>query len=150
MKKGKKIFVSAAALALSVSALTAVAAAAYTTPAEALADLTSRTVESVIDEHVNEDKTYGEIANEAGVLEAFREANQEIRITRIEDRVADGTLDRERADTIIERIKENTANCDGTGTAQQNRVGGGKGTGSGTMQRGAGMGGGGLRDGSCL
>lgn len=136
MKSIKKLItVSACALVLSAMAVTTFAASAYKTPAEAVAGLTKREVQSVIDERTTTGKTYGTIANEAGVLEAFKSEVLQIKKDALAARVAAGTMTQAQADAIIKSIEANQATCDGTG------IGGGIGRGAGAgFGAGAGQG----------
>ena len=162
MKLKKVLFSSAALVTVAATTLAASAAAAYSTPAEALADLTGRTVDSVITQHVEEDKTYGAIASEAGVLEAFQDAKLDIAKDALDERVADGDISQENADEILAKLETKVADCDGTGSCSATGIGfgavygkgnggmGGQGSGTGHQNGGA-KGGNGqmLRDGSC-
>ncbi len=94
---------------------TAFAAMRHSSPAEAVAKLTGRDVQAVIDERAETDKTYGSIAGEAGVLEEFRAERLETKKEILDSHVADGTLTQEKADAIMDRISANQAYCDGTG-----------------------------------
>lgn len=105
-----------AVLILAVGSVTAFAASTYSTPAEAIAALAGREVQSVINERTETGKTYGTIANEAGVLDEFKEEMLEIKSEKIAARVADGTITQEQADAILERMEANQANCNGNGT----------------------------------
>jgi len=117
MKGTKKIVIAGAAvLALIAGSITAFAASQYSTPAEAVAGLTGREVQSVIDERAQTGKTYGSIANEAGVLDEFREEMLEMKKDMLTARVADGKMTQEQADAVIARIEANQASCDGAGT----------------------------------
>ena len=139
MKSIKKLItVSACALVLSAMAVTTFAASAYKTPAEAVAGLTKREVQSVIDERTTTGKTYGTIANEAGVLEAFKSEVLQIKKDALAARVAAGTMTQAQADAIIKSIEANQATCDGTGNGGIGR-GAGAGFGAGAGQ-GRGMG----------
>lgn len=134
MKSMKKLItVGICAIALSAMAVTTLAAQ-YKTPAEAVAGLTNRDVQSVIDERTTEGKTYGTIASEAGVLEAFKAEMLALKKDALAERVAAGTMTQERADAILAAIEANQAICDGTGTGA-----GGCGLGNGA---GCGFGGG--------
>lgn len=169
-----KRFIAAGTIILTIGAVSAsaLAASAYNNPAEAVAGLTGRTLESVTQERAETGNTYGTIANQAGVLTEFQAEVLEIKKDRLQSRVEAGTMTQERADAIIEAAEENQANCDGSGSARigQNQgagfgAGSGMGQGHGASQRlgkgsgqgngaGAGLGQGGngmgLRDGSCL
>lgn len=112
----KKIVIAAvAALSLGVFSVTALAVSAYGSPAEAVAGLTKRTVESVVEERSKTDKTYGEIAKEAGVLEKFKAEILEIKKDYLNKQVAAGKITQKQADEILAAIEKNQANCDGSG-----------------------------------
>jgi len=115
-----------AVLILAVGSVTAFAASTYSTPAEAVAALAGREVQSVINERTETGKTYGTIANEAGILDEFKEEMLEMKSEKIAARVADGTITQEQADALLERMEVNLANCNGNGR------GGGAGCGMGT------------------
>jgi len=153
MKTMKKLVVTGVAVfTLAIGSVTAFAASQYSTPAEAVAGLTGREVQSVIDERTQTGKTYGSIANEAGALDEFKVEMLEMKKDTLAARVAAGTMTQEQADAIIARIEANQANCDGTGAGcGLNGAGCGMGTGfgQGRGQGGRGMGNG-LRDRSCL
>ncbi len=176
----KFIALGTVVVTIGVVSAAALAASAYDNPAEAVAGLTGRTVESVVAERAETGNTYGTIANEAGVLTEFQAQILEMKKDRLNARVEAGTMTQERADAIIEAVEENQANCDGTGQARVGQAmgacfgagsgmgngdgsgqclgagnGTGKGNGSGQgLGAGAGRGQGGsgmgLRDGSCL
>ncbi len=119
MKNSKKIFTgSIVALALAATSVTAFAASAYSTPAEAVAGITGRTPESVVAERVESGKTYGTIAAEAGVLDEFKNEMLEIKKDSLDTQVENGTITKEKADAVIEALEENQAVCDGTGSAK--------------------------------
>lgn len=157
MKIMKKLIVTGlAVLTIAATPVTAFAASQYGTPAEAVAGLTGRDVQTVIDEKIETGKTYGTIANEAGVLDEFQAEMTEIQKDTLAARVANGTMTQEQADAILQAIEENRSTCDGTGnnigrsTGASFGMGGGQGRGAG-QGRGLGQGGGqgqGLRDGS--
>ncbi len=159
MFKFKKLL-AVGAVVLTVAALsgTALAAAAYSSPAEAAADLSGKTLESVIEER-QEGKTYGEIAEEAGVHDEFTAAMLEMKKEILDERVAAGIITQEEADEIMAAMEEHIAACDGTGTGSMmmgllygvgfgsNGSGLGYGMGGGShSQYGNGMG---LQDGTC-
>ncbi len=172
MKSFKKVMaVGTMTLVLSATSLSAFAASIYKTPAEAVAGLTGRTVESVIAERIETGKTYGAIADEAGMLEEYKAESLEMKKDSLDAQVAAGRITQERADAILKAIEENQTVCNGTGTARIGQsmgagfcgsgsgagfgaCGAGSGTGYG-VGRGQGGGGGrgiggmGLRDGSC-
>lgn len=159
MKIIKKLVVTGVAiLTVATMSVTAFAASQYKTSAEVVAGLTGRDVQAVIDEKIVTGKTYGTIANEAGVLDEFQKEMAEIQKDTLAARVANGTMTQEQADAILQTIEEKRATCDGTGTGNNIGrstgagfgMGGGQGRGAG-QGRGLGQGGGqgqGLRDGS--
>ncbi|MFA9380846.1 MAG: hypothetical protein ACERKO_07275 [Acetanaerobacterium sp.] len=156
MKKLKKaVILGGMILAISATSITAFAASNYNTPAEAVAGLTGKTVESVIAEKTEAGKTYGAIADEAGKLTEFKAEMLELKRDALSEKVASGTITQERANEIIAALENNQANCDGTGTARiGQRMGAGfggingNGQGNGQGQGGTGRGQG-IRDGSC-
>lgn len=104
-----------AVLALSALSITAFAASAYSSPAEAVAALTGKTVESVVEQRQETGDTYGTIANEAGLGDEFKAAMLEMKKDAIAARVASGQLTQERANEILAAIEAKMADCDGTG-----------------------------------
>lgn len=157
MKTIKRLaIVGIAVLTLAAGAVTAFAASQYATPAEAVAGLTGREVQSVIDERTETGKSYGTIANEAGILDEFKPEMLETKKNKLAARVEAGRMTQEQADAILAKIETNQANCDGTGTGHRmNGTGSGtgakfgQGSSQGHGQSGRGMGNG-LRNGSCL
>jgi len=132
MKKFKRlIMVGAMVMVVGATTVTAFAASSYSTPAEALAGLTGKTVEAVIAERSETGKTYGTLANDAGKLEEFQAEILQIKKDILAERVAAGIMTQERADEIAAAIENNQTNCEGTGTA---RIGQGMGAGFGGMQ----------------
>lgn len=163
MKQSKKIFTLAVVvLALVAMSITAFAVTTNQTPAELVAELTGRTVDSVRAQKIESGITYGGVANQAGFLEQFRNRMLELKKNQIEKRVAEGTMTQEEANTILEAIEEHQLTCDGTGTSQNlgkefnlgfggfsgNRNGSGDGSGIGQgMKSGIGNSGSGFRNG---
>ncbi|HBN84386.1 MAG TPA: hypothetical protein DDZ89_11130 [Clostridiales bacterium] len=156
MKNMKKpIIVGIVVFSLVLVSITTFAASQYGTPAEAIAGLSGREVQSVIDERAQTGKTYGTIAKEAGILDQFKVEVLQMKKDIVAARVAAGTLTKEQADAIIAGIENNQENCDGTGiSCGQNgagfgaRAGFGQGNRQGRGQQGRGMGNA-LRNGSC-
>ncbi len=157
MKNLKKMTtIGAVVLAMGVTSATGFAASIYKTPAEAAAGLTGRTVESVIAERQETNKTYGTIA---GNLDEFKKENIEMKKDNLEVQVSEGRITQEKADTIIKKVEENQENCDGTGSekigqnegAKFGSNGAGQGLGNSNRSQGKGQGQGGmkLQDGSC-
>lgn len=124
MTSFKKVMTAGAmVLAIGVTTLT-VFAADYKTPAEAVAGITGRTVESVIAERASTGKTYGTMAAEAGQLEAFQAEMLAIKKDNLNALVEAGTITQERADAILQAIEDNQALCDGTGRGMGGGCGG--------------------------
>ena len=151
MKNMKKLIAVIAAVGVLGSAGAAFAATAKT-PAETAAGLTGKTVEELYEERAA-GKTYGTIAKEAGKLDEFKEQMLEQKKAILDQRVKDGTITKQQADEIYSTMKNNQANCDGSGNAQLGKKygagfgsssGRGQGMGKG-MGRGAGMGNGNYR-----
>lgn len=156
MKHSKKLMVFAViVLVLAATTVTAFAASKYNSPAEAVADLTNRSVEDVVSERQETGNTYGSIAKEAGVLDEFKTEMSEMKQDHLGEKVAEGTMTQDQADAIIEAIEEKQDACDGSGSGQigkQYGAGFGRGPGHG-LKRGPGngqgrMAGNGARDGS--
>ena len=157
MKLSRKIFtLTVVVLALVAMSITAFAVTTNQTPAELLAEITGRTVDSIRAEKIESGSTYGGVANQAGVLEQFRNRMLELKKSVIEERVAEGTMTQEQADTILKAMEEHQLTCDGTGTSQNFGkefnlgFGGFSGNGNGMglgMKGGLGNGGSGYRNG---
>ncbi|MGI6435756.1 MAG: DUF2680 domain-containing protein [Syntrophomonadaceae bacterium] len=114
MKRFKKVVLMVAAI--TVLGASAAYAAAAPTPAEITSSLTGKSVEAVVQERAA-GKTFGAIANEAGKLDEFKAQMLEQKKAVLDQRVAEGRLTRDRADAIYNNIKNNQANCDGSGNA---------------------------------
>jgi hypothetical protein len=140
MKLKKKLIALVATLGILGVAGTAYAAE-LKTPADIVASLTGKTVEEVSAERAT-GKTYGTIANEAGELDQYKQETLQQKKAILDQRVQEGTLTQQQADTIYSGIQENQITCDGTGTAQIGKKNG-AGFGMGAMQgqgRGQGFG----------
>lgn len=97
--------------------------------AEKLAELTNKPVSEIISERYDNNKTYGEIATENGVLEQFKTYHYENKKSIVQEKVNNGILTEEEGKKILEQIEERHTNCDGTGN--KNHVGLGLGNGQG-------------------
>ncbi len=82
---------------------------AFSSPAEAYADLSGMSVAEAY-ELKGADKTFGKLAEENGFLDDFEAATRAGKINIVQARVADGTLEQEDADEIISQIND----CEGT------------------------------------
>ena len=132
MKNFKK-FIAVLTAAGLVCAAGAVYAATAKTPADIASALSGKSITDVNKERA-EGKTYGTIAKESGKLDEFKAQMLEQKKVLLDERVKDGTLTQQQADEIYNRMKNNQANCDGTGNA---RIGKNSGAGFG---QGKGMG----------
>lgn len=138
MKKARKLIVSMSALVLVAATSIGVYAAESMNPAQTLSELTGMTIEALYE--AKGDKTFGVLAQELEVADAFRKDMIANKLAIIEERVANGTLTREAADDMIAVILENQENCDGTGLNQgEGKIGLGFGRGHG-MGNGHGFG----------
>jgi len=108
MKNLKKLVAVVAAVFV-LAAAVVVLAAEYKTPGEIVSDLVGEPVTKA------EGQTYGEIARDYGVIDAFREEMLEQKKLIIDQRVLDGKLTQEQADEIYANIEEHVSSCDGTG-----------------------------------
>lgn len=108
-------------MALGTISFSVAAASSYENPAQALAALTGRSEESLVQDKSETGKTYGALAAEEGKLEEFKQEMLAIKKDRLDEKVAEGILTQEESDEILARVSENQEDCDGTGNAQQNR-----------------------------
>lgn len=110
------------------------------TPAEIYGNLTGKTVDEAY-ELRGDDNTFGELAQEAGVYDKFKESFLESKKEIIADKVENGELTQEKADEILNLME---TNCDGTGSqrlGQKYGIGFGNGAGNGQSKgQGRGLG----------
>lgn len=117
MKNLKKIAgIGVAVLVVSAASVNALAASSYNTPAETVAGLTGKSVESVTAEKVETGSTYGALADEYGVFDQFKTQMLEQKKALLDEKVEAGTITQERADAIIAAMETNQENCNGTGS----------------------------------
>ena len=134
--------------------------------AEAIAKLTNKTVETIIEQKNTLNMTFGELAKENGVLDQFKKVNLEQKEEILNEKVNQGIITKEESENILNQIKENQENCDGNGSNSQNLgldlglgngndsgngsgCGNGSGNGAGNSGQGQGKRGMKLQDGSC-
>lgn len=153
----KKVWTGILAVAMVLGMAVTSFAATYDTPADIVAGITGKSIDSVVALRQG-GKTYGTIAAEAGKLDEFKQAALQLKEERLEQLVENGSITQDDADEMLALIKEQQAICNGTGNA-----GGGRGLGLGTRSgtgigagyghhgggRGMGTGGMRLQDGSC-
>lgn len=119
MSKYKKIIILVVLVVVfSAISITAFAISDYKTPAEALAALTNRTVESVKTERKETGKSFGKIAKEADKLDEFKLERIQIFKDRVNEKVLEGKITQEQADNILQAIDNKQANCDGNGAGK--------------------------------
>lgn len=114
-KHNKTAIVIIAVLALLATSFTAFAYAAGS-PAEILSGLTGRSAEEISNEKVQSGTTYGQIAYDEELWEEFRTEMLESKKAFLDEKVADGTLTQEQADTIYENMQLRQQNCTANGT----------------------------------
>lgn len=120
MTKFKTIFaLTAMVLTISAGSLSVYAASTYNTPAEAVAGLTGRTLESVTTEKSETGSSYGSIASEAGVLTEFKTEMFEIKKDQLAEQVANGKITQSEAGAILATWQQNQADCTGIGSGMQ-------------------------------
>ena len=115
------------------------AATGATTPAGIVSALTGRSIEAVTAERAA-GTTFGAIAQDAGKLEEFKTEILVQKKAMLEQRVADGNITQEQADTMVKSMETNQVTCDTTGSAklgQKSGIGFGQGAG---RHSGGGMG----------
>lgn len=154
----KKTFVILAVVILAMGTMALSFAGSRFSPAEIYADLTGTTEEAAYALKLETGKTFGELAEAAGVYDAFREATHANKVAWINEKVASGELTEEEAAQIIENLENCTGDrsqsgmmkglfgrngtgkgCDGTGLGNGNGQGAANGQGTG-LRNGGGMG----------
>lgn len=110
------------AIALCLSPLTALASSPYTTPADAVAGITGKTVDEVLKERLD-GKTYEQIAEDADKLKEFQDAMLQMKQDALDLQVTNGQLTQEAADTFIETLQSQDFFCDGSGNCYENGIG---------------------------
>ena len=93
------------------------AATGATTPAGIVSALTGKSVEAVTAERAA-GTTFGTIAQDAGKLEEFKTEILGQKKTMLEQRVTDGNITQEQADTMVKSMETNQATCDAIGSAK--------------------------------
>lgn len=169
MKNNTKIIICTV-LTLSIIAFSTpiFASNQYTLKAQKLSQLTNKSIETISDIKNKLDMTFGEIAKENGVLYQFKKVNLEQKEKILNEKVNQGIITKKEAENILNQIRKNQENCDGSGSNSQNLGlglglgngngsgngsgrgnGSGNGAGNGGQGQGKGIGGMKLQDGSC-
>lgn len=129
MKK-KLTTITVIAVVLLIGATSVFAYADYLSPAQIYAKL-----KGISDEEAYELRgtgvTYGQLAEEEGIGEEFREEMLQNKKELIQQRVEEGILTQEQADALIERMELNITNCNGAGYGLRANTGMGFGRSSG-------------------
>lgn len=115
MKGLKKVIAVCAVVGLIGAGSAVTFATTYQTPAEAVAGLTGRTVESVVKERVDTGKNYGTMAKEAGKLSEFQAEMLEMKKDQLGQQVAAGTMTAAQAQSATAAMAQQQVYCDGTG-----------------------------------
>lgn len=110
----KKVLIALITAGLLLVGATGVLAATFSSPAEIYAGLKGITVEDAYTARAA-GSTFGQLADQAGVLDQFQSQMLENRKALIQDRVTNGTLTQAQADAMIQTLEQNMALCDGTG-----------------------------------
>lgn len=117
----KKLLIGVITAGMLLVGATGVLAAVFKSPAGIYADLKGITAEDAYTERAA-GNSFGQLADEAGVLDEFRSKMLENREAVIRDRVADGRLTQEQADAIIKNMEANQALCDETGITRRGKT----------------------------
>ena len=119
--KNKKVFITSL-LTIGILGVGAISASAYMCnyqdKAEILSELTGKSTNEIIEERITEDKTYGTIAIENGVLAEFKDKNLEQMKDTLNEKIEDGSISKEKADNILNNKEKQMLNCDGSGAKQ--------------------------------
>ncbi|HAS72946.1 MAG TPA: hypothetical protein DCS67_02245 [Clostridiales bacterium UBA8960] len=135
----KKIIILLSVSILILGTMALSFADALFSPAKIFGDLVGLSEQEAYDVRLESGKSFGQLAEDYGVYDAFVASAHESKIAYIEGLVEKGELTREEADLIIERLE----NCDGS--LKGNGLFG-KGLGRGMMGQGFGQGACGLND----
>lgn len=111
--KSKKTVAVLALIATTSIGGSAFAASKYSSPAEMTAGVTNQSVESVMEQKKNGNKTYSEIAEEAGKLEEYKAEKLQMKKDKLDKLVKEEKITQEEADEKLEKSKEHIEKCDG-------------------------------------
>jgi hypothetical protein len=136
----KVIILGLVVLTLAATSLTAFALTNASTPAEILSNLTGKTVEEVTEEKIESNKTYGALASDEGLWEEFKEEMLKSKKAFLDEKVTDGTITQDEADTIYNNIEERQELCNGNGEGYGGMMGYGFGNGGRGLGQGQGQG----------
>lgn len=139
----KKVMIAGlAVVALTATSLTAFAITGNGTPAEIVSNITGKSLEEVTEERFKSGKTYGELANDEGLWEDYKNEMLESKKAFLDEKVADGTLTQEEASEYYNNMVERQEYCSENGAGYGSMMGSGYGNGGmmGNGGRGLGLG----------
>jgi TolA-binding protein len=110
------------ALVLALLFPVAALAADFSSPAELLSSLTGISVQDLYEQR-QQDKTYGQIADENDVLAEYQAGQLNLKKQIIEKRVQAGVITLEQGEAIKQAMENRVANCDGTMGENRERLG---------------------------
>lgn len=90
----------------------------HTNTAEMTAEITNQSVESVLEQKKNENKTFGQIAKEAGKLEEFKQKKMEMKKAKLDKLVEEGKITLEEAEEKLEKSKIKMDRCESKGNVK--------------------------------
>jgi len=136
----KVIILGLVVLTLAATSLTAFALTGANTPVEILAELTGNSVEDITKQKIESNKTYGALAADEGLWEEFKEEMLKSKKAFLDEKVTDGTITQDEADTIYNNIQERQELCNGNGEGFGGMMGYGFGNGGRGLGQGQGRG----------
>ncbi|MEF9952390.1 MAG: hypothetical protein RR838_07320 [Clostridium sp.] len=137
VKFKKSIIAFTAVCTLGLTATGVFAASNFSSPIEALASITGRSVASI----QSENKALGEIAKEENKLNEFKAETYQIKKDKLDKLVKEGSMTQDEANKILQTTKEKQANCNGEGNGSGKCDMNGQGMGQGKCgMNGQGMG----------
>lgn len=86
------------------------------TPAQVVSNLSGQPLEDILNLKMSSGKTYGTIAKELGVLDAFKASSLESKADILKAQAALGKITQEEADKLITALTDAQAACDGSGS----------------------------------
>lgn len=98
------------------------AASQYSNPAEMTAGVTNQSVESVLEQKKNENKTFRQIAEEAGKSEEYKAEKLQMKKDKLDKLVEEGKLTQEEADERLEKAEKNQERCERKKEKSKNKI----------------------------
>lgn len=109
-------------IAVSLLMATAVMAATYSNPAQIISELTGKS-EADVTARRTQGVTYGQLAQEDGVLDQFKSNMLEYKKEIIDERVSQGIITEEQGANIKKAMEERISACTGTPDPNRERLG---------------------------